>query len=224
MSLPLLSVFTCADGLQLSDPRELQKITMAKLLCLPDDTNIGAFARKTNIADPLGDTDICKWRDVFCTDGLITALYWHTTHDHNIVEDVFFDNAWLPPTAERVFMQGHKMRSKLIARSLPRCLVTLDFSNCSIRVKLDIENFPCDIEIVRLSGNRLIGKLRLVRLPPKLSLLTLQNSDFSRIIVYNAGLPGCLQRIDLRDNERKLSKVIIDGKVPDKRILLSREF
>ena len=219
MPLPVLSIFISADITLPSNPRELQKTVMAKLLHLNEAADLDAFATSAGIIGPLGETDICDWRDVLCADGLITALYWHDTNDHVILGEVSFDIDWLPPTAERIFMQGHDTKGMIHAALLPRRLTTLDFSHCKMDGKLDIENFPGAIEIARLSGNRFVGVLRLVRVPPKLRQLVLQNCMLSRVIVYNAGLPSCLERIDLRNNDRKIKWAVIDGKIADERIV-----
>ena len=223
----------CTDEHSLYDAKRYQHMCIDKLLQEREIQELNEFAAEKGLHDnALYAHCECSWRGIECDNGLMWRMAWDANHFHDGYQDSFPQQnihdlklhiEWLPPTLVFLDLSDFPLEQKLNTEMLPRSLKQLNMSVCRLRGPLSVGGLPACLEVAKLHRNQFSGILRLVDLPSELRVLWLSRNLFHTIVIRNAGIPECTERIVAYQDRKKDPRIIIlDGKDVHESIQLHR--
>ena len=134
--------------------------------------------------------DVCNWKGVECTDGLVTDIRW--------ADGCIFllrSIEWIPSTVESIKLLNKGLNLPIQTRKLPRALRIARMPRCDISGDIHLETLPPLLQELYLRSNKLSGHVSLLKLPGTLRLLDLSMNNIDKVYVRNEALPESLDNV-----------------------------
>ena len=139
--------------------------------------------------------EVCTWKGIDCTDGLVTALCLHIPR---AVDDASILVEWLPPTLEFMHVTCTRIENEDSFRSLPRELRYLCWILCDDETEyIDFSYLPLKMEELILVDSNLSKEIRLEKMPQTMRFVHIQQSPWltETIIINYVTLPASLKEV-----------------------------
>ena len=201
----------------------MQNICMQHAFFLPDLQT--KFWDLAIAPDSLKD-DCCTWRNVDCSDGIVTSVVfapYRTCFGRNNVITVALE--WLPSSLQSFHVTGGRVRD-LVFRALPRSLKYIFFRSSPYNPKIDVlytSHLPEHLEEahLRMSMHISLRSIVIDQIPSKLRFFDISNSNgIQRVFVCNPDLSNQLGVFRILSGTKKNRAIVhcTDGTKPDFRI------
>ena len=148
--------------------------------------------------------DICKWRGVECTDGVMHTFVWHRQG----LTPLGILMEWLPPTLQFLHLDRITMIHGWQPFNLPRALRYLNLNDCdrhstqsssslpdALIALSDLRMLPSKMEEFILDNSFFMGQIMLESLPQTMRLLFLRTFFFEKVNIDPLALPDQMEYI-----------------------------
>ena len=142
--------------------------------------------------------NICCWRGVQCTNGVVTAF----TIVSGFTRSWLVDTDCFPSTMQYVHLKKVSLIDEWLPRRLPRALVYF-FTDSKLasgiesRRKIDVRQLPQKMEELHIHNGWFAGKVQIFDLPPSMRFSHIRNTALHRAYIDTQRLPSTLKHLNI---------------------------
>ena len=169
------------------------------------------------VESDMREDDVCIWRGVQCTKGIVTGIVWKQGIRSISLQTVLYE--WFPPSIETIDFERLCTRDYVETRCLPGKLRHFRVVACRLRGPFDMQTLPVLLEMLDIRKNDFSGVVHLDLLPQTIQIINLSGNRFTKALVCNHRLPVALQRAYLTQSDEVMFRCICtDEKTLDARL------